>query len=317
MQLPETLQLAIDKAVHNCSPTALRKAREETSQIYKTGRNTRSVFSDEGKRLAYLGARMPATYAAVYDVLKKIVEQGFGCSHFLDLGAGPGTAAWAAAEIFPDLNKITLIERSPEAISLGRILSQDSSCSALQRAEWVQKSLVDTMNFPDADLAMFSYVLGELIEPEKVIEICWNSQVPIIAIVEPGTPKGFDLIRKLRDGFIHRGAHILAPCPHANTCPIQGKDWCHFSTRIERTRLHRMLKEGTLGFEDEKFSYLIVSKKPVQKCSSRIVRQPQKLSGHVRMTLCSEEKIEEKVITRSSKEAYRKARDAEWGDSWM
>lgn len=316
MQLPETLQLAIDQAIQNCSPTALRKAREETSAIYKTGRNIGSVFNDEGKRLAYLGARMPATYAAVYDVLKRLLEclPSVVCNHFLDLGAGPGTASWAAAEIFPDLKKFTLIERSPEAISLGRMISRDS---ALQEAEWIQKSLIDMTHFPDADLAMFSYVLGELSEPEKAIEVCWNSQVPIIAIVEPGTPKGFDLIRKLRDGFIRRGAHIVAPCPHANTCPIQGKDWCHFSTRIERTRLHRMLKEGTLGFEDEKFSYLIVSKYPVQKCSSRIVRQPQKLSGHVRMTLCSEEKIEEKVITRSSKEVYRKARDAEWGDSWM
>jgi ribosomal protein RSM22 (predicted rRNA methylase) len=98
---------------------------------------------------------------------------------------------------------------------------------------------------------------------------------------------------------------------------MKGDDWCHFSQRIERTRAHRLLKEGILGFEDEKFSYLVVSRVAVLSCSSRIIRYPQKLSGHVRLSLCTGDGLKEKVIARRDKENYRKARDSEWGESWM
>ncbi len=165
-----------------------------------------------------------------------------------------------------------------------------------------------------ADVAILSYVLNEVGEPEKIIEKCWQA-VSTLIIIEPGTPKGFHIIRKIRQQLIDLKAHLIAPCPHSLACPIQGTDWCHFSARVERTRLHRLLKEGSLGHEDEKFSYLVASKIPGTPFSGRVVRHPLKQSGHVRLRLCTDQgKLEEKVITRSDKEAYRKARDVEWGD---
>lgn len=307
MKLPEKLQLAIDEMA-SLSP-ALRKAREALTLAYKEGRG--SPFSDEAKRLAYLGARLPGTYAAVYKVLQEISVE---IHYMLDLGAGPGTASWAAADIFPNLHRITLIEKSSEAIALGQKLASSSQSLALQEAHWICQSLLEPI--PSADLGILSYVLNEVSDPEAVIEHCWKS-VSILAIVEPGTPKGFHLIRKIRDRLIQLKAHILAPCPHSLTCPIQGTDWCHFSARVQRTRLHRLLKEGSLGYEDEKFSYLIAAKAPLKPCSNRILRHPLKQSGHVRLALCSETgSLEEKVITRSDKENYRRARDAEWGDKF-
>lgn len=304
MKLPEELQAAIDRIVENTSSTALRKAREALTQDYRDGRS--SSFADEAKRLAYLCARMPATYAAIHKVLQNVSS----VEHLLDLGAGPGTASWAAADLFPGLKKITLIEKSPEAIALGQTLAKDHP--VLQQAQWIQQSLSGPI--PMADAAVLSYVLNEVDEPESIVERCWEA-VPTLIIIEPGTPKGFALIRRIRQQLIDLKAHIIAPCPHAEKCPIQGSDWCHFSARVERTRLHRLLKEGSLGYEDEKFSYLIASKSPGRPFSGRIVRHPLKYSGHVKLTLCtSAGKLEEKTVTRSDKEAYRKARDAEWGD---
>jgi ribosomal protein RSM22 (predicted rRNA methylase) len=47
------------------------------------------------------------------------------------------------------------------------------------------------------------------------------------------------------------------------------------------------------------------------------VRVPQKGSGHVRLPLCTQEgTLEQKLVTRRSKEAYRAAKDAEWGSPW-
>ena len=95
-------------------------------------------------------------------------------------------------------------------------------------------------------------------------------------------------------------------------------DWCHFSQRVERTSQHRQLKGGALGYEDEKFSYLIAAKNAAPSTGARIVRHPGKHSGHVKLALCTAQgQIENRTITRSSKEAYKRARKAEWGDLWI
>jgi len=94
-------------------------------------------------------------------------------------------------------------------------------------------------------------------------------------------------------------------------------DWCHFSQRVERTSQHRQLKGGTLGYEDEKFSYIIAGKIDVASVGSRIVRHPGKHSGHVKLSLCTPQgQIENRTVARSSKSEYRAARKAEWGDTW-
>ena len=51
--------------------------------------------------LAYALARMPATYAAVAAGLNALseIKPDFAPATLLDVGAGPGTATWAAAEI--------------------------------------------------------------------------------------------------------------------------------------------------------------------------------------------------------------------------
>ena len=99
-------------------------------------------------------------------------------------------------------------------------------------------------------------------------------------------------------------------------------DWCHFSQRVERTSQHRQLKGGTLGYEDEKFSYLIAAKPiagktDVASAAARIVRHPGKHSGHVKLSLCTPQgQIENRTVARSNKAAYKSARKAEWGDTW-
>ncbi|PIS02502.1 MAG: hypothetical protein COT85_04870, partial [Chlamydiae bacterium CG10_big_fil_rev_8_21_14_0_10_42_34] len=285
MQLPPKLQEAIDQIAQH-SPS-LKKAREALSQGYREGRA--SPFADEAMRLAYLGSRMPATYAAIHKVLQNVSS----IHHLLDLGAGPGTASWAAIDLFPMLEKITLVEKSKEAIALGQTLAKSSTSPALQTALWLNQSITDPI--PTADAAILSYVLNEVKDPLSLIESFWNA-VDLLIIIEPGTPRGFQLIRKIRQKLIDLNAHLIAPCPHAAACPIQGSDWCHFSARVERTRLHRLLKEGSLGYEDEKFSYVIASKTPCAPFSSRIIRQPQKQSGFVRLSVCADSgKLEEKT----------------------
>jgi len=309
--MDSNFQEKIDALVSSLSPTILKQASQILSSTYREKHSSQSIFSNEAQTLSYLAARFPATFAATSYVLKELLAQipHFSCEKLLDLGAGPATASLAALSTFPKLSQITLIEKSLGAIALGKQLLSDG--------EWICKSLQEMTLFPDADLAIAAYCLNEIHLIEPILEALWKSDVKTIAIIEPGTPAGYKTILRARNQLLSLGGSILAPCPHAKACPLKSPDWCHFSTRLERTKLHKLLKGGSLGFEDEKFSYLIVTKKNTSPPTySRILRHPGKGSGHVRLNLCTERGTqEERVVSRKEGDLYRNARDAKWGDS--
>ncbi|HTC78775.1 MAG TPA: small ribosomal subunit Rsm22 family protein, partial [Terriglobales bacterium] len=122
-----------------------------------------------------------------------------------------------------------------------------------------------------------------------------------------------------RTQLIAAGVELVAPCPHEDECPMRGsaRDWCHFSQRLERSGLHRQLKAGELGYEDEKFSYVVASKLPARKAAARIVRHPTVRKGHIELQLCAPGGLKKETIARSQGEEYRQARKAKWGEEWL
>lgn len=99
---------------------------------------------------------------------------------------------------------------------------------------------------------------------------------------------------------------------------MRGQDWCHFFARVQRTPLHRHVKGGSLGFEDEKFSYLIATKAASKNCleEGRIIRPLIRKSGHIIATMCSKEGIVTNSISKKKKEIYNKVRKMDWGDGF-
>jgi ribosomal protein RSM22 (predicted rRNA methylase) len=150
----------------------------------------------------------------------------------------------------------------------------------------------------------------------EIVKKLWDSAKQALIIIEPGTMPGFDIIRQTRQQLIDLGAAMIAPCPHTLKCPMPQDDWCHFSVRIERSRLHKQIKEGSLGYEDEKFSYIAVAKLPVDLPDARILRHPLKRSGHVSFALCTKNQgLVTKIISRRDGDLYKQARHLEWGDT--
>src|ERR1700687_556309 len=102
--LPAELKAALDARLQglSCIDAAGRAAL--ISQTYRDGGGSGAIRS-ETDALAYALARMPATYAAVTASLNALCEirPDFDPTTLLDVGAGPGTATWAAAEAFPSL----------------------------------------------------------------------------------------------------------------------------------------------------------------------------------------------------------------------
>ncbi|HEY1015195.1 MAG TPA: small ribosomal subunit Rsm22 family protein, partial [Herpetosiphonaceae bacterium] len=133
-------------------------------------------------------------------------------------------------------------------------------------------------------------------------------------LVEPGTPRGFELIRAARERLLAAGAAMVAPCPHAAACPLGPGDWCHFSQRIGRTKLQRAVKQADLGFEDEKFSYLAVSRHPAAPIAARVLRHPRVEPGKISLELCAADGLRAEQIGKRHP-GWRQARDLRWGDA--
>jgi ribosomal protein RSM22 (predicted rRNA methylase) len=180
---------------------------------------------------------------------------------------------------------------------------------------------VDLRTVPKLDpheLVVCSYVLNELngLEQFRVLDAAWAAASRALLVVEPGTPEGFARIREMRRWLVEAGAAIAAPCPHDQQCPMEVPDWCHFAVRVERTRLHRLAKGGELGFEDEKFSYVLAVRVPSGSRAPRILRHPRVEAGRIQLSLCGSEGLTSLTVTKRDKVAWRAARKASWGGAW-
>jgi ribosomal protein RSM22 (predicted rRNA methylase) len=321
MRFPITLRQAVENELRKVEPTALTRAAAQITERYKMGDYARAPLDSPAARLAYARIRMPATFAANARVLSEIARYAAGMNihSLLDLGAGPGTSMWAAAEILPVVERFTLIERDTELAELGRRLAWHSSNDAIRSARWEQRDLASMPELESHDLVVLSYVLGEISPQsfEPILRAAWMKARHLLVIIEPGTPRNFARLISARSLLLDSGAHPLAPCPHSAQCPMWlAGDWCHFAARLERTSQHRQAKGASLGYEDEKFSYFVAAKSPLDMSPARIVRHPMKHKGHVRLNLCTPGGLQSQTVAKSQKLAYKRARNAEWGDPW-
>jgi ribosomal protein RSM22 (predicted rRNA methylase) len=264
---------------------------------------------------AYAAARVPATYGATHVALDELRrrEPRLAPDSQLDVGAGPGTALWAARELWPSLRRRVALEIEPRMLELGRRVAAELGVDV----DWLRGSVPGDIPSGPFDLVTLAYVLGELDYDVRAdtVERAWAAADHAVVVVEPGTPAGYAHVLAARDALIARGAHVAAPCPHDRECPlVGGHDWCHFAVRVARSRAHRVAKDARLGYEDEKFSYAVMVRSRAEQARARILRHPQVRSGHVALELCAPEGLRREVVSRSHRQRYRAARAASWGD---
>src|SRR4051794_9497468 len=106
--LPAELKAALDAKLEGLSRNDVAARASLISKTYREGGNS-GLIKSETDALAYALARMPATYAAMSACLNALGEArpGFAPLTLLDVGAGPGTASWAAHAAFSSLRSFT------------------------------------------------------------------------------------------------------------------------------------------------------------------------------------------------------------------
>ena len=134
-------------------------------------------------------------------------------------------------------------------------------------------------------------------------------------MVEPGTPAGYARIIALREQLIAAGAHVAAPCPHDDVS-ASPPDWCHFTQRLPRSQAHRQIKGAELPFEDEKFSYVALTRAPVAAA------RPRAGATHVSKVeitakLCTADGVStaRSAPPRTREASIARARALAWGDA--
>jgi ribosomal protein RSM22 (predicted rRNA methylase) len=313
-ELPADLRSSLEAKLQGLARDEIAARAALISKTYRDGGNSR-VIATQTDALAYALVRMPATYAAVTASLGALAElkPDFAPKSLLDVGAGPGTASWAAAETFSSLERFTLLDINAALQTLALELGRNHPRLA---AMTCRRDIHALDEAEPADLVIASYLIGEVGKAERrtFAERLWAKTRDTLLVVEPGTPAGYARVIELRAQLIADGAHVAAPCPHDGPCPLSAPDWCHFAQRLPRLRAHIQLKGAELPFEDEKFSYVVLTREPPLKRSPRVLAPPVVGKVEVSAKLCTANGVEVTKVARRDKAAYAKARRWRWGD---
>ena len=308
---------ALSSLLPEADAAKLFKDARTISENYRlrTGSGAR-LLTRESEALAYAASRMPATAAAAYSAISCALEAaGFVPTTLLDCGAGTGAVSWAADALI-DLEAVTCLEREDAMRAVGAKLMKEAE-GVLSKAQWESWDLTDRTPLPRAALVAEGYMLGELAENMRLpaVRRLWDAAGEMLVLIEPGTPKGFENLLAAREYLCSLGAYAAAPCPAgAGKCPMKDGDWCHFAVRVQRTKLHKLLKGGEAPYEDEKFAYMVFTREaPKNACAARVLRHPQIEPGRITLELCEGGKKTRRMITKKDP-LWKRARKIGAGD---
>ncbi len=170
--LPPDLKAGLARLTEGMSRKAVAERAAAQSRIYRAGGGSHRIAT-AADVLAYAFARLPATYAAAVAVFNAVRETlpTFQPRSMLDVGAGPGTAAFAAVQAFETLADIRLIDANASLRDLALSLMAEADSEALRQVV-DQKSyrhgdaLVLLAEAEPADLVVVNYMAGEIAAEE-------------------------------------------------------------------------------------------------------------------------------------------------------
>ena len=304
---PPALWELLERLARETGRSPMMAAAGRVSRRYREEKGTSRTLRRPEEALAYALSRMPATYGAAHAALEEALELTPGVRSLLDCGCGTGAVVLAAGELTA-LPECRALERESAMREVAaRIFSELNVPCVPEEGD------VLTSPLPGADLVTCGYVLGELAPEdrlraaERMFAACRRG----LLLLEPGTPEGYLTLARVRQHLEAAGARVAAPCP--GRCALPEGDWCHFAVRVQRSRTHRQLKEGSAPFEDEKFAWLYLTREDVNPGGARILRHPRVESGKITLRLCADGSVCDQEV-RKKDPLWKRARKCAWGE---
>ena len=309
MILPLHIQEKINKMILKNKTNDLKKVQKSMTEKYKSSSGTgKSLIESKNDGLLYAVSRMPATYSVILTLLNQLNKQQMidDFSSVIDVGCGTGAGYFAVKEFNGNVG-IKLFEREKNMID---IFNQFETGEIVQKFDLIK----DELNCK-ADLVLSSYVLSELGDEQRInaAKKLYDASNKYLLLIDTGTPKVWAQMMEIKKQLINYGAKLVAPCQREN-CLLQD-DYCQFFARVERTSIHKAVKDATLSYEDEKYFYLLFSKdETIINDKSRIIRRPSIKQNVVELFLCSSHGLEKKSFSKRDKEEYKLAKKSKIND---
>ncbi len=303
MILPIDLQEKINMLYSNINKQVLVSSRQGLTEKYKaTKESGKSLIDSKADGLVYAISRMPSTYAVVYTLVSSLVEQGLieDVKTIFDVGCGTGAGYFAIKDIFSDA-EFDLFEREVNMIDVFKKLSDDKT---VNRFDLVK----DEFN-KKADLVMTSYVLSEMNEESRIksVQKMMETSEKYVLLIDTGTPRTYENFLKIKK-LVNESKdwNIVAPCM-SEKCGLKN-DYCQFYARVERSALLKMSKDGSLPYEDEKYFYLLLSKKDIKPNTARVIRRPVIKTNVTELKVCDKNGVADIKVTKKHKQLYKKSK---------
>ncbi|RJP47490.1 MAG: methyltransferase domain-containing protein [Armatimonadetes bacterium] len=328
LQTFANLPLKINEAISNLL------SRQETTEWISRAEKLHSSYMTREKDgegnyindfqdvLAYLGLRIPSTYAQIFGVLSQVQEiiPSWEPKSLLDIGSGPGTGIWATKEIWPSIETATCIDKEKYFLSVGEELTN----KALEKVKttWKQEDITQLkVNSAQFDLVIIANVLNELSDSQQKILLgqAYNHSSGIIVIIEPGTSYGVNIIRKTAQTLIDKG-NLLAPYIN-NSFVDDSQEWIHFPQRFIRPdflrRIRQQMRTSSLmasDWEETKYAYVAVGKiPPEEEVWGRVIGPIKKQKGFLEVSTLTKDEIEVVRVLKRHKKEYSFAKNLQWG----
>ena len=112
-------------------------------------------------------------------------------------------------------------------------------------------------------------------------------------------------------GQQEQGHGLTEPLLYAPLVPIAAPvvKWATEVTRLADLPriMHRAAKVAALAYEDEKYSYVAMSRHPGLAIAARVIGHPRARHGHVDLDLCTPDGLRLEMVSRSDRDRYRRA----------
>ena len=308
----------IEELISNKKLAEIKKDYKEVSLKYRDEKiNSAAVVSSDKQAIGYITSRMPETSVIIDAVLNKtssLIDLKKEVSSVLDLGSGTGSALWALENYVNKIN-VCAVEREPEMVKYSQKLSKDLDLNITYIQEDVlSKKVKDLL---ETDLVLESFMLNEMNDQDRkqTLDLMVQKAKKYIILIEPGTPASYKKMMENRDYLLSKKLNLVLPCMHSEKCPLKD-DYCNFTVRVNRTKILKQVKDGSLGYEDEKYFYLVFSKEDFPKTkNAMVIRKPLYRKSCVDLKLCTSNKeIKNVTITKKDKQKYAQSKDLKQGD---
>jgi len=338
IQLPLKIEKSITEILSRVEQNTWTKSALRLSAKYRLNRSMMDEQEDrfvEGSDevFGYLALRATATYAQLHGAMSHIFKliPNWQPTSILDIGSGPGTAVWAARELWPEINTITCLEKDDNFSKIGKEILKDN----LEKSVVINWKTIDlSLSKPEIetkyDLVTIGSVLNEMTQDQQknILEFANDHCRCVLLVVEPGTPKGFEVIKHTSLYLRTQTGILLAPYIN-NGLVTSTLDQIGFGQSITRPQFLKRIRQmqrklsstkdkpllPASDWEEAKYTYVASSVLPAQISPwARLVAKPVMAKAYIELKILTKDKVSTIKVLKSDKVVYKVIKRMKWGD---